>query len=423
MIVRTFSSWFVFCFLLSLPAFSQAKEIIVTTNDQAEIPVTTFETPDNSRVLLWLPTEYGIRGREDNTAKALAKLGITVWLADLHGAYFKAAGRSSYHDVNINDIVDLIMQASQNKKREVILFATGRATPLALKATRNLQLKPETANIVKRAVLFHPNFYTGATDVGQSINYLPITYATNLSLYIVQPGLSGKTYQLSALIKHLQTGGSDVMSQILPGVGDGYNVRHSDDKKELEAYNKTPAIIYRAINALGHFTKPRLAAKLPAGEAQSSSAFNVGLQPYNGNIKALYLDFNDRKDLRHTLELHRGKVLLLNFWASWCPPCVKELPSLNRLQQKLGTKYFTILAINIGEDKKTVTDFLRPMNLDFPILFDPDAKSVEPWNLIAFPSSFVIDTEGKIRYGLFGGIEWDNEDIVETIKPLLKPQS
>ena len=423
MFIRSIPFWFVFCLLYSLSSFSQAKEIIITTTDETEIPVTTFESEDNSRVLLWLPTEYGIRGREGSTAKALAKMGITVWLADLHGAYFNAAGRSSYNNVNINDIIDLIQHASQNKKREVILFATGRATPLALKASRQLQLKPETANIVKRAVLFHPNFYTGATDVGQSINYLPITYATNLALYIVQPGLSGKTYQLSTLIKHLQTGGSDVMSQILPDVGDGYNVRHSDDKKELAAYNKTPAIIYRAINALKHFTKPRIAAKLPAGKAKTSSAFNAGLQPYNGNIKEIYLDFIDRKDLRHTLDSHRGKVLLLNFWASWCPPCVKELPSLNRLQKKLGTKYFTILAINIGEDKQTVTDFLRPMNLDFPILFDADAKSVEPWNLIAFPSSFVIDTEGKIRYGLFGGIEWDNKDIVETIRPLLKPKS
>jgi len=417
-----FIRYILFCLLFSPSFYSQAKEIIITSAAQTEIPVTTFESSDNSRVLLWLPTEYGIRGREDNTANELAKMGISVWLADLHGAYFSASGRSSYNDVNINDIVDLIQQASQDNKREVILFATGRSAPLAMKATRSLQLNASTKDIVKRAVLFHPNFYTGATDVGQSINYLPITYASNLALYIVQPGLSGKTYQLAALIKHLQTGGSDVMSQIIPGVGDGYNVRHSDDKKELEVYNKTPVIIYRALKALGHFTKPRAAAKLPTGKAQSSSAYSVGLQPYNGNIKEIYLDFKDRKDLRHTLDSHQGKVLLLNFWASWCPPCVKELPSLNRLQQKLGAKGFTILAVNIGEDKQTVKDFLQPMNLDFPILFDPDAKSVKPWNLIAFPSSFVIDTEGKIRYGLFGGIEWDNKDIVDTIKPLLKPQ-
>ena len=396
-----------------------ATEKLFQTASQAEIPVTVFEADKSSPVLLWIPSEFGLRGREDVTAQALAKKGIEVWIADLHSAFFLPFGRSSYNDIQNEDIAELIIAASNNKQREVILFATGRAAPVALRAVRNLQANKPTNSIVKRAILFHPNFYTNTVNVGDEIDYLPITYATNLAIYIVQPGLSGKSYQLKTLSKHLQKGGSDVMSQIIPGVSDGFNIREPDNELEKQAYLKTPSVIFKAANILSHFKKERHAVKLPEITSKKSSGrLNAGLQPYKGTIKELYLNFNDRKNQHHTLSSHKGKTILINFWASWCPPCVKELPSLNRLQKKIDSDLFTVLAVNIGEDQKTVSDFLKPMNINFPVLFDPDGKAVKPWNLVAFPSSFLVDKKGNIRYGLFGGIEWDNDEVVGIINKL-----
>jgi len=400
-----------------------AAEKIIHTSSQEEIPVTIFNVDyrlnQNTPVLLWLPTEYGIRGRENATAEALAQKGFEVWIADLHSAFYLPFGRSSYNNIQQDDIVELIKAASYDKQREVILFATGRAAPMALRAVRELQKDSSTNNIVKSAILFHPNFYMNTVNVGDDINYLPITYATNLALYIVQPDLSGKSYQLKTMTKHLQKGGSDVMSQILSGVGDGFNIREPDNEIEKQAYLKTPSIILKAIKLLNHFKKERHAAKLPESTSSTpSGSISAGLQTYRGTIKELFLDFNDRNNQRHTLSKHHGKILLLNFWASWCPPCVKELPSLNRLQKKFDSDEFTVLAINIGEDQKTVSNFLKPMNINFPVLFDPEGNAVKPWNLVAFPSSFLIDKKGKIRYGLFGGIEWDNDEVVSIIKKL-----
>jgi len=409
-------------FIFSLST-AQAEEKNILTSSQSEIPVTVYKADEKVPVLLWLPSEFGLHGREDSTAQALAKKGIEVWIADLHGAYFLPFGRSSYKKINLDDITDLIISASDNKQREVILFATGRAAPIAMRAAHRLQKNKSTNNIVKGAVLFHPNFYMNSTTVGDNITYLPITQATNLAIYIVQPALSGKSYQLQTLTSLLQKGGSDVLSQIVPGVSDGFNIREPDNKNEERAYNKTPSIISNAIRLLTHFKKERHIAEPPkATSTKKQSRIQAGLQPYQGKIKNTYLDFNDRNNTQHTLSTHQGKVILVNFWASWCPPCVKELPSLDRLQKIIGTDLFTVLAVNIGEDQKTVSDFLKPMKINFPVLFDPDGKSVKPWNLVAFPSSFLIDKTGKIRYGLFGGIEWDNKEVIHLIEKLKTEQ-
>ena len=398
-----------------------AEEVQVDVNSGTEISVTLFKVEKPKAVLLWIPTEYGIRGRETATALALNEKGIEVWLADLHSSYFVPKGRRSYNKIKTEDISDLIIKASNNKEREVTLFATGRAAPLVLKATRELQLKKETRSIVKSAIFFHPNFYAGSTQAGKNIEYLPITYASNLAIYILQPALSGKRYQLNTLEQHLKRGGSDVIKQILPNTGDGFNVREPDNKTEIEFYKKTPSIISNAINLLRLYDKPRIAGELPTTNANTKiSSLNTGLQPYKGNITDLYLNFIDLNNKRHTLKSHKGEVLLINFWATWCPPCVKELPSLNRLQEKINNKNFNILAVNIGEETNTVKKFLSKMDIKFPVLTDPHAESVEPWKLIAFPSSFVIDKHGIIRYGLFGGLEWDNKEVVTVIENLLK---
>jgi len=397
-----------------------ATEIQVQTRLGSEIPVSLYKAEKADSLLLWIPSEYGIHGQEHATALALAKNGTEVWIADLHSAFFSAPGRSSYNNIKTQDIVDLIIACSQGGHRDVTLFATGRASVLALLAARVLQKDEATQSIVKSAVLFHPNFYTNTTDVGKTLQYLPITYASNLALYIVQPALSGKSYQLSTLAKHLQQGGSDVITQILPEVADGFNIRKADNAAEEKLYHKTPAIIRRAIKLLALYNKPRTAVHLAeSATAPTTATINAGLQTYQGNITRPYLDFKDLHENRHTFESHKGRVLLLNFWASWCPPCVKELPSLTRLQNKIDDDKFEILAINIGEDRKKVKDFLAPMKINFPVLTDPAGTSVAPWKLVAFPSSFVIDKHGKIRYGLFGGIEWDNDQVIGIIKKLL----
>jgi thiol-disulfide isomerase/thioredoxin len=121
-----------------------------------------------------------------------------------------------------------------------------------------------------------------------------------------------------------------------------------------------------------------------------------------------------------TLDLKqlRGKVVLVNFWATWCPPCRKEMPSMNRLVERLAGQPFVILGVNAGEDADAIRTFLRQVPINFPILLDEEGVSIKPWQAFVFPTSYVVDKQGRVRMGLVGSIEWDAPESVARIQTL-----
>lgn len=128
---------------------------------------------------------------------------------------------------------------------------------------------------------------------------------------------------------------------------------------------------------------------------------------------------------RYRLSELRGRVVLVNFWATWCPPCRREMPSLQRLWEQLKDRGVTILAIDVGEDEDTIFgfSFATGTTLDFPILLDRESKVIEQWPVRALPTSFVVDRAGKLRYRAVGGREWDDPALVEQLQSLLNESS
>lgn len=115
----------------------------------------------------------------------------------------------------------------------------------------------------------------------------------------------------------------------------------------------------------------------------------------------------------------RGKVVLVNFWAVWCPPCRKEMPSMARLMSKLSDKPFAILGVNEGESPEEIQAFLKQVPVNFQILLDSDGEHLKPWQVFAFPTSYVVDRKGRIRLGLFGSIEWDSPEALAELEKLI----
>jgi thiol-disulfide isomerase/thioredoxin len=123
----------------------------------------------------------------------------------------------------------------------------------------------------------------------------------------------------------------------------------------------------------------------------------------------------------HTLGAYKGKVVLVNFWATWCPPCRREMPSMERLSLKLKAEPFLVLAVNQNESFDLVFAFtgeLEPAPT-FPILFDKKSKVPAQWGVKGLPTSFIIDKQGRIAYRAVGGRAFDHPEIEATIRRLI----
>lgn len=117
----------------------------------------------------------------------------------------------------------------------------------------------------------------------------------------------------------------------------------------------------------------------------------------------------------HKLSDYRGKVVMINFWASWCPPCRFELPSMERAYNKLKQHGVEFLAINLGEDVDTIFTFTADYPVSFPLLMDIDSSVSDKYPVIGLPTSYFVSPEGRLIYRAIGSREWDEKEILEKI--------
>lgn len=116
---------------------------------------------------------------------------------------------------------------------------------------------------------------------------------------------------------------------------------------------------------------------------------------------------------------YKGKVVMINFWASWCPPCRQEMPLLEQMSKDLSAAGFILLGVNIDEELSDATDFLKTSPVTFPILLDPTAKVADLYKNEAMPSSYFVDRNGNLAYLHKGYKKGEEEDYRKVIKKLL----
>jgi len=150
----------------------------------------------------------------------------------------------------------------------------------------------------------------------------------------------------------------------------------------------------------------------------AGAAHGGELKPWTGGATPV-LALKDPAGKAHDLAAYRGKVVLVNFWATWCAPCRAELPSMQALREQLADKGFEVLTVNLMESEEKIAAFQESELIDLPVLMDRDGAAAKRWKVGMLPKSFVIDRQGAIRYQLLGEANWTGPDIAPAIERLI----
>lgn len=154
-----------------------------------------------------------------------------------------------------------------------------------------------------------------------------------------------------------------------------------------------------------------LALALPAAAEE--------LKPWTGGATPP-LELTDLRGKKHSLADYRGKVVLVNFWATWCEPCREEMPSMERLRVSLAERPFAVLAVNLAEPESRIAKFLDTVPVGFPILLDRDTKTTRAWQAKVLPATYIVGPDGAIRYRHVGELDWSKPEVRKLILGLMK---
>ena len=177
-------------------------------------------------------------------------------------------------------------------------------------------------------------------------------------------------------------------------------------KKTWDTMNKITKIII--LNLAIFFIFPSCSEQniLPMNKVKTENTSGFNLKTLDNN----YMN----------LEELRGSYVLINFWATWCKPCVNEIPSLNNLHKQFkSNNNFKIVAINIGQNKDIVDKFVKNISpINFTVLLDENMDLTE-WNVQAIPTTFLLSDKGKIIYKVEGEREWDSQEFISFINSII----
>ena len=167
----------------------------------------------------------------------------------------------------------------------------------------------------------------------------------------------------------------------------------------------------------GPASGPAPTPSAPVSLEQAAQALGVELA--DASEPALNFTLEDIQGRPVHLEAYRGRVVLLNFWATWCVPCRVEMPSLERLYQTYQEQGLVVVAVAAGEGREKVAPFVQEYALSFPVLVDPNSKVTDDYRVWAIPTTFVIGARGEVVGRALGSRVWDGREARAFVAALL----
>ena len=145
---------------------------------------------------------------------------------------------------------------------------------------------------------------------------------------------------------------------------------------------------------------------------------SIDIRTFESSIAAVEFGIPNLAGEQELLSEHRGEFVFLNFWATWCPPCREEMPSMETLHQEMDGRAFAILAVNVREDPRMVEDFVEDHGYQFPVLLDESGAVSTQYGVRGIPTSYFISPEGRVLGMLVGTRYWDDPKIMDAMRSI-----
>lgn len=350
---------------------------------------------------------------------ATAHPDSAVWYIDTPDDLFLERDRIAMRNHHGDFVPPLLRELDQRFASYTLLTLDVTAVPL-LRGLRQWQTQASDAERAKLAhvVLLYPSLYINTPVAGQARELFPIARHTALPITVVQPELGAQAATIDDTLTALREGGSLVRLERVAATTDG-----------LYKYQNIRAMAAQTAQLLADADKKmrdarqtsgfRLAALPPYDTStEPASTLTSGLVPVSGvslqDIRLTDID-GQAVDLKRD---YAGKALLVTFWATWCPHCVEEIPSMNRALAQLDKDRFAMVSASYKDTDAIMNAFRKKVPMDFPVLMDRDGQVSKAWKVYAFPSSFLIDRTGRVRYSINTGAVWDAPDVMEKLREI-----
>lgn len=383
------------------------ENVKIALSGQVETSIHRFG--EASRRILWI-SRPETQEADFGLAKQLAAANLEVWLSSLQA---KSKTGEATKELSPAQLAELIQESIPSKtENKLYIFSTGEQAKATVEGLKTWQEERGSSTQLGGLILAYPQLQLGKLKQKEP-KFIEAAYQLKLPIYIFQPAKKLKLETAESLVSAFEQAGSVVYSEVVNDVASGYLQRKTTSEEETLQASIFPAQFTQALDKLAE-TASQPASSSTEGDNLSS------LQEHPTQDLAPDLRLTDLTGKVQDLKDYRGKVVLLNFWATWCPPCIKEIPSLNNLQKKFSSDDFVVLSVDMGEEPKDIQAFLDHIPTDYPVLVDSTSSLTEPWQLKAFPSTYVIDRKGQLRYMYFGGLEWDEPEIVKFLEQHLE---
>ncbi|MES9969650.1 MAG: TlpA disulfide reductase family protein [Candidatus Thiodiazotropha sp.] len=404
---------------LLLQAISPAVPAIehsITDRNGNDIAI-EIEQAAGDLVMIWLVDHDEPRLLFDSLLQQLSESGIEIWRVDLLEAYYLPRTSENVRTLDGEGVAAIIDAAHQRSDKKILLASYDRMPLPLLRGVNHWQATQRDSRLLG-AVLFYPNLFGPAPKAGEPPALDPILEATNVPLVIYQPELGSQRWRLQQVVTTLWQAGSPTYVYLVPRVRDWF-IMAKDEPEEAE--KKVVARLPRQISMLAKLLEnhPKPPITLTTSATQIPATTITTLTTLERPKPAPALSLSDSRQDHLDLRSLKDKVVLVNFWATWCPPCVEEIPSLNRLQAKYQDQEVSIVSVDYRESAKEIETFLQQIPVEFPILMDRDGLTSLAWGVFSFPSSFILDRQGRIRHTANRALNWDSQEVIEVIDRLL----